>query len=70
MLQQQGLLRAIAPNLVEGREFNKPRAVALDTSVTPPIFYLADFGNNPVVQDPEVISATPSTSGRKRVDHY
>jgi uncharacterized protein (TIGR03437 family) len=49
VLQQQGLLTAIAPNLVEGREFNNPQAVALDTSVTPPILYVADFGNNRVL---------------------
>jgi uncharacterized protein (TIGR03437 family) len=49
VLQQQGALTAIAPNLVEGREFNDPQAVALDTSVTPPILYVADFGNNRVL---------------------
>jgi uncharacterized protein (TIGR03437 family) len=49
VLQQQGVLTAIAPNLVEGREFNNPQAVALDTSVTPNILYVADFGNNRVL---------------------
>jgi uncharacterized protein (TIGR03437 family) len=49
VLQQQGVLTAIAPNLVEGREFNNPQAVALDTSRTPPILYVADFGNNRVL---------------------
>jgi sugar lactone lactonase YvrE len=49
VLQQQGVLTATAPNLVEGREFNNPQAVALDTSVTPPILYVADFGNNRVL---------------------
>ncbi|MGD0131091.1 MAG: hypothetical protein ABSE57_03550 [Bryobacteraceae bacterium] len=49
VLQQQGVLTAIAPNLVEGREFNNPQAVALDTSVTPPILYVADLGNNRVL---------------------
>jgi len=48
-LQQQGVLTAIAPNLVEGRELNNPQAIALDTSVTPPILYVADFGNNRVL---------------------
>ena len=43
------MLTAIAPNLVEGREFNNPQAIALDTSVTPPILYVADFGNNRVL---------------------
>lgn len=49
VLQQQGLLTAIAPNLVEGREFNNPQAVALDMSVSPPILYVADSGNNRVL---------------------
>jgi uncharacterized protein (TIGR03437 family) len=49
VLQQQGVLTAIAPNLVEGREFNNPQAVAVDTSVTPHILYVADFGNNRVL---------------------
>jgi uncharacterized protein (TIGR03437 family) len=49
VLQQQGVLTAIAPNLVEGREFNNPQAIALDTSVAPPVLYVADFGNNRVL---------------------
>ncbi len=49
VLQQQGILTAIAPNLVEGREFNNPQAIAIDTSATPPILYVADFGNNRVL---------------------
>lgn len=49
VLQQQTPLTAIAPNLVEGRELNNPQAIALDTSVTPPILYVADFGNNRVL---------------------
>jgi uncharacterized protein (TIGR03437 family) len=49
VLQQQGVLTAIAPNLVEGREFNNPQAVAIDTSVMPHILYVADFGNNRVL---------------------
>jgi uncharacterized protein (TIGR03437 family) len=49
VLQQIGVLTATAPNLVEGREFNGPQAVALDTSATPPILYVADTGNNRVL---------------------
>jgi NHL repeat len=49
VLQQQEVLTAIAPNLVEGREFNNPQAVAIDMSVTPHILYVADFGNNRVL---------------------
>jgi uncharacterized protein (TIGR03437 family) len=49
VLQQQGVLTALAPNLVEGREFNNPQAVAVDASANPPILYVADFGNNRVL---------------------
>ena len=38
-----------APNLVEGRELNSPVGVAVDTSVSPPILYVADTGNNRVL---------------------
>jgi uncharacterized protein (TIGR03437 family) len=37
------------PNLVEGRELFSPYGVALDTSVTPAILYVADTGNNRVL---------------------
>ena len=46
---QRNSLTAIAPNLAEGREFNNPQAVALDTSVTPNILYVGDTGNNRVL---------------------
>ena len=49
VLQQQGLLTSVAPNLVEGREFNNPQAIAIDTSASPPILYVADTGNNRVL---------------------
>jgi uncharacterized protein (TIGR03437 family) len=38
-----------APNLVEGRELFLPSAVALDTTASPPILYVADFGNSRVM---------------------
>jgi uncharacterized protein (TIGR03437 family) len=38
-----------APDLVEGRELFEPQGVALDTSVTPPIVYVSDTGNNRVL---------------------
>src|SRR5277367_5635939 len=38
-----------APNLVEGREFEGPIALALDTSVSPPALYVSDFYNNRVL---------------------
>src|SRR5882672_8305632 len=37
------------PNLVEGREFYGPQAVALDTSVNPPVLYVSDSLNNRVL---------------------
>jgi uncharacterized protein (TIGR03437 family) len=37
------------PNLVEGREMFFPTAMALDTSATPPILYVADTGNSRVM---------------------
>jgi uncharacterized protein (TIGR03437 family) len=46
---QQTTLTAIAPNLVEGRELNNPQAVAVDTSASPPIVYVADTSNNRVL---------------------
>src|SRR5580704_11815919 len=49
ILQQQGLLTATAPNLVEGREFNNAAALAIDTSGATPILYVADTGNNRVL---------------------
>ena len=39
----------LAPNLVEGREFNAPLSVALDTSANPPHLYVADTENNRVL---------------------
>jgi DNA-binding beta-propeller fold protein YncE len=49
VLQQSGVLTAAGVNLVEGRELNRPLGIALDTSVSPPILYVADFGNNRVL---------------------
>jgi len=49
LLQQQGLITATAPNLVEGRELNTPQAVAVDGTANPPILYVADTVNNRVL---------------------
>src|ERR1700682_546148 len=49
ILQQIGLPTVVAPNLADGRELNFPQSVALDTSVSPPIVYVADFLNNRVM---------------------
>ncbi len=42
-------LNSDAPNLVEGRELNTPFAIAFDTSVSPPILYIADTYNHRVL---------------------
>ena len=39
----------LGPNWVDGRELNGPAGVALDNSVSPPILYIADSGNNRVL---------------------
>ncbi|HVY93051.1 MAG TPA: hypothetical protein VHA14_09895, partial [Bryobacteraceae bacterium] len=44
-----GALASVGPNWVEGKELNSPAGVALDNSVTPPILYIADSGNNRVL---------------------
>ena len=54
-----------APNLVEGREFELPQSLALDTSVTPPILYVADTVNNRVLAWK---NATAFTSGAPAAD--
>jgi len=41
--------KSAAPNLVEGREFNSPHAIAVDTRANPPILYVSDTGNNRVL---------------------
>jgi uncharacterized protein (TIGR03437 family) len=62
-------LTSTAPNLVEGRELNDPSSVAFDTSVSPPIMYVVDTGNNRVLawRDPDSLSvcgtSAPVTCG-------
>jgi len=46
---QQTTQTAVAPNLVEGRELNFPRGLAVDLSATPPILYVADTANNRIL---------------------
>ena len=52
------------PNLVEGREFFNPSAIALDTSVTPPRLYVADTGNNRVLAWKDAVSFTNGKPAR------
>src|ERR1700753_946258 len=49
ILQISPNFTAIADNLVEGREFFAPEAVAVDTSVSPAILYVVDTSNNRVL---------------------
>jgi uncharacterized protein (TIGR03437 family) len=58
---QNSLLNG-APNLIEGREFNGPIAMALDTSTNPPALYVSDFFNNRVLG---FKNATSFTNGQK-----
>jgi uncharacterized protein (TIGR03437 family) len=46
---EQNTLASLSPNLVEGRELFAPQGIALDTSVSPNILYVADTGNNRVL---------------------
>jgi uncharacterized protein (TIGR03437 family) len=46
---QQLTITEQALNLVEGRELYAPYAIAVDTSVTPPILYVADTANSRVM---------------------
>ncbi len=55
-------LVSTAPNLVEGREFNAPVGVAVDTSVSPAILYVADTNNNRVLVWRDARAATGSTA--------
>ena len=45
---QQISINQVALNLVEGREFFRPQAIAVDTSANPPILYVADTGNRAI----------------------
>src|SRR5271157_192604 len=47
--EQNSGLASYNPNLVEGRELWSPQGIALDTSVSPPILYVADGNNNRIL---------------------
>jgi uncharacterized protein (TIGR03437 family) len=42
-------LATVSPNFVEGRELTTPQGIAVDTSSSTPILYVADTGNNRVL---------------------
>lgn len=60
--QDSTTITTLAPNLVEGREFFTPEAVALDTTTNPPSLYVADTSNNRVLG---FHSATGFANGQK-----
>ncbi len=47
-----------SPNGVEGREVNRPQGIALDTTASPPILYVADTVNNRVLAWRNPVSAS------------
>lgn len=53
------LFDSTGPNWVEGREMNSPEGIALDTSVSPPIIYIADTNNNRVLGYQYATQLTP-----------
>ncbi|HUA57798.1 MAG TPA: hypothetical protein VML19_03530 [Verrucomicrobiae bacterium] len=48
-LPEQLTVTTTAPNLVDGVEMWRPQGIALDTSATPPIVYVADTLNNRIL---------------------
>lgn len=42
-------LATSSPNLVEGREFNSPQGIVVDTAANPPTLFVADTANNRVL---------------------
>jgi len=48
-LPETTTINSASPNLVEGREMYNPEGIAVDTSVSPPILYVSDTGNNRVL---------------------
>lgn len=47
--QDSATVKSLNPNLVEGREFDLPEGLALDTSTNPPALYVSDTLNNRVL---------------------
>src|SRR6185312_10971356 len=68
-----GTFATAGPNWVEGRELNAPAGVALDTSVSPPILYVADSGNNRVLgyrYSTQLIAGAPADIIIGQVDRF
>jgi len=47
--QTSAAIPNLNPNLVEGREFDLPEGIAIDTSTNPPALYVSDTANNRVL---------------------
>lgn len=58
-----------SPNLVEGRELSNPGSIAFDTSVSPPIVYVADTFNNRILawKSPDNLGACGTQTNTVRV---
>ncbi len=56
--QDSTTIRNLNPNLVEGREFDVPEGLALDTSTNPPALYVSDTVNNRVLGFKNALSFT------------
>lgn len=56
--QDSTTIKNLNPNLVEGREFDVPEGLALDTSTNPPALYVSDTVNNRVLGFKNALSFT------------
>lgn len=68
-----GAFATVGPNWVEGRELNAPAGVAVDNSVSPPILYIADSGNNRVLgyrYSTQLIAGAPADIIIGQVDRF
>lgn len=63
----------VGPNYLEGRELNSPGGIALDTSVSPPILYIADSGNNRILgyrYATQLVAGAPADLVIGQIDPY
>ena len=67
------LFESLGPNWVDAYGLNSPTGVALDTSVSPPILYVADTGNNRVLgyrYASQLVAGSPADLVIGQVDFY
>ena len=63
----------VGPNYIEGRELNAPDGIALDTSVSPAILYIADSGNHRVLgyrYATQLVAGAPADIVIGQIDPY